>query len=263
MTTRRIAVTDTQLPEIEALFLSLPDILLGRARDVNGLAAGFKAAIGYEWFSLVMVAFNAKGRGRVDSAGESWLSLSESYLAYVRPVTGRHPPRAGKWAPGDKDGYLTQDQKRLWNRTFAQALGHLLMEGNDEQDARSHAAAIAWIVVKAKGAKTKLGTFGQRKAGKDYQTLDDVGTLRKSLMVGEKTDTSYTHKPNQIYRDEGPRVILGSNAPTAVFHHFARDPRRRRRLWPKTIPGKWWKRINRAGIGALTRIAEMFGGAVG
>ena len=256
-------VTRDRKPELERIIRRLPSMLAGNVPDEHGIAAGFRARIGWAFFQLVAFSFNEKGRGGTDSAGESWAPLSPGYLAYRRPVTGRQPPRAGGFAPGGKDGYLTPDQLRLWRRTYADRLAWYVMRMPDK-DAKARAAAIAWIVVKEKGAKTKIGTFGQRKAGIDYQILVDTGVLRRSLLPGEAVNENDVHSEyrpadNQKFDDVGTRLIVGTTVPYAKYHHHGKG-KRRRRFWPETLPQDWWRQITDAAVSGFVRIGELFGG---
>jgi hypothetical protein len=264
MSTTTHVVTEDRRPEIERTIRALPAMLAGRVPDEHGIAAGFRARLAWTFFSLVAPAFNAKGRGETDDAGESWHPLSPAYLAYQRPVTGRKPPHAGGLAPGGKDGYLTPELLRLWRRTYADRLAWFIMRMPDK-DAASRAAAIAWIVVKKAGAKTKIGTFGERKAGVDYQILVDTGLLRRSILPGElvneqQVDSQYRPPEAQECNDQGHRLIVGTTVPYAKYHHHAKDPKRRRRLWPERFPADWWRQINSVAVSGFARLGELFGG---
>jgi hypothetical protein len=116
--------------------------------------------------------------------GTKWPPLSPEYLAYQRgPKSTR---TAGGSAPGGKDGLLTAEQLKLWRRTYADRLAFFIMREPDAK-AKRHAAAVAWLVVKAAGGKTKLHELGENEAtpGVDYQILVDRGTLRQSFTPGQ------------------------------------------------------------------------------
>lgn len=261
----RTVITEDRKPELEQLIRSLPAILSGRVRDRYGVARGFRARVGWAFFSLVAEAFDEKSRGRVDSAGESWEPLSPEYLAYQRPITGRKPPKGPGKAPGGKNGFLTKDQLRLWRRIYADRYAWFIMREPDDE-AQSHAAAVAWIIVKAQGAKTKLAEFGSRKAGVDYSILRDRGTMRQTIQPGEVTDpegvaSEYDPPRGQEFEDHGTRLVVGSNDPKAKWHHNGKG-RRERRFWPRRLPAEWWRQIMDAAAGGLGRIGELFGGTV-
>jgi hypothetical protein len=261
---QRVVVTRDKKPEIEGLIRRLPAMLSGRVPDEHGIAHGFKSRLAWAFFSLVAPAFNIKGRGQTDDAGESWNPLSPSYLAYQRPVVGRQPPKGGGLAPGGKDGMLTPEQLRLWRRTFADRYAWFVMREPDDQ-AKAHAAAIAWIVVKERGGKTKIGTFGKRQPGVDYQILVDRGILRRSIMPGQltgrrKSDADYRAPKNQEFDDRHTELVIGTNVPYAKYHHHAKNPLRRRRLWPERFPAHWWRQILSVGQSGLARIGDLYGG---
>lgn len=265
MSTTTHVVTEDRRPEIERIIRALPAMLAGRVPDEHGIAAGFRARLGWAFFSLVAPSFNAKGRGQQDSAGESWPELSAAYLAYQRPVTGRKPPKAGGLAPGGKDGFLTPELFRLWRRTYAERLAWFIMRMPDDE-AKGRAAAIAWIVVKKAGAKTKLEVFGSRKAGSDYQMLVDVGTLRRSILPGvlvndDQVNSEYRPPQGQEYDAQQSRLVVGSTVPYAKYHHHAKNPKRRRRLWPERFPDDWWRQIRDVTASGFARMGELFGGS--
>jgi hypothetical protein len=265
MNTRTI-ITEDRRPELEKLIRSLPAVLSGRVRDVHGIAFGLKSRIGWTFFALVSLAFEEKARGGVDSAGESWHPLSKHYLAYQRRLgsSGGKKPRGPGKAPGGNNGFLSNAELKLWNRIYADRYAWFMMREPDK-DASSHAAAVAWTILKAMGAKTKLEEFGNRVAGADYQILTNNGTMRRTLMPGElvgegRADSEYHPPRNQEFDDQGNRLVVGSNDPKAKYHHHAKDPKRRRRLWPERLPADWWRQITDQAAAGLGRIGELYGG---
>jgi len=264
MSEETVVITKDQKPQLTDLIRRLPAMLSGRVADVSGVAAGFRARIGYAIFSLVAPNFNDTSRGLPGADGTKWPPLSPEYLAYGRgPASTR---KAGGLAPGGKDGFLTKDQLTLWRRTFADRLAFFIMR-ESEASAKGHAAAIAWLVVKAAGGKTKLHEFGEGKTpGVDYQILVDRGTLRQSLQPGQKIEQGpkADYQPahgDQVYRDEQTQIVVGTRVPYAAAHHDAKSVKRRRRLWPEHFPNDWWRQILGQAQSGLTRIAELFGGA--
>lgn len=256
-----ITTTEDRRPELEAFIRRLPALLAGRVTDERGVAAGFRSRIGWAVFSLIAPNFNQLGRGQPGADGTTWKPLSPAYLAYQRPITGRQRPKAGGKAPGGKDGLLTEPQLKLWNRTFADALAWYIMREPDDE-ARSHAAAIAWIVVKKAGGKTKLADsrFGGRQAGVDYQMLVDTGQLRRSLQPGQLVENGVeaNYLPSddgQVFDSQPTQIIVGTNVKHAAPNH------KRRRLWPERFPADWWSQILGVARSGLVRIADLFTGA--
>jgi len=252
--------------DIAEFIEKLPEILSGRGDDVFGIRPAMHARVGYTLIGLIDTAFQEKGRGRTDEAGESWAPLSEQYLAYGRPTTGRNPPQAGKLAPGGKgnnDGYMSKAELQKWKNIYAHtlkwAVGHFPLA-----EAKAIAAAKAWNVMKKAGVQTKLGTFGQRKVGVDYQTLVDTGALRRSLQPGTireyGPDAEYDPKnSDQIFESGTDQVVIGSRDRTAAFHHYGKG-RRKRRLWPERFPDDWWRQVVGSVRGGIMQFVLYFGG---
>ncbi len=166
-------------------------------------------------------------------------------------------------ATGTK-GLLTTEQAKLWRQTYAHALARFnLREG--ENNAKAHAAAVAWTVVKKHGGKTKLEVFGHRQV----QILVDTGQLRNSILPGvlyeNGPDATYG-KPsgnggsNQIFDNLPTQIIVGSHDKKANWHHNAKSPRRKRRLWPDGFPSDWWKQILGTAVSGLVQIQTLFRG---
>lgn len=256
-----VTVTTDRREDLDGFIRRLPAILAGRVSDEHGIAAGFRSRIGWAVFSLIAPNFNQLGRGQPGADGTTWKPLSPQYLAYQRPITGRKPPRAGGKAPGGNDGLLTDTQLKLWNRTFADALAWYIMREPDDE-ARGHAAAIAWIVVKKAGGKTKLAdpAFGGRQAGVDYQMLVDTGQLRRSLQPGllAENGPEATYQPadsEQLWDSQPTYIVVGSNVKHAAPNH------KRRPLWPERFPADWWRQILGVARSGLVRIADLYGRA--
>lgn len=272
MTTTRCIISDDRRPEVERFVQSLPAILSGQTRDPFGVVPAMHARIGYTFLSLVKTAYEIKGRGGVDEAGDSWAPLSAKYLAYKRPVKGRQPPRAGKLAPGRirggkndgkiPDGYMTKGEREQWNRIYGGTLKRLIARLPIDE-AKRIAAGRAWNVMKSLGVKTKLGTFGTRVVGQDYQTLVDTGALRRSLQPGTVQDgPTGTYQPkngDQVYESTPRRVVIGTRIKYAAYHHYGKGTRRRR-LWPEQFPSSWWRQILGQVRQGMLRYGDLFGG---
>lgn len=258
-----VVVSSDRRQDLERYITSLPEILSGREFDQFGIVPSMHARVGHTLLGFIQDSFEEKGRGRADESGDKWGPLSPAYLAYKRPVTGRDPPRAGKSAPGNKDGYLDAAQLKQWQRIYGQtlrwAIGHYPLA-----EAKALAAAKAWTVLKSQGAETKLGTFGQRKAGADYQTLVDTGALRRSLQPGTLRESGATadYTPattEQIYESRSDSLVIGSRDRTAGFHHFGKG-RRKRRLWPEHFPSAWWQEVLGQVTAGVMQFTQFFGG---
>lgn len=268
----RATITTDSREELTNLLRRLPAILSGRVPDEKGIAAGFRARIGYTILSLIAPNFNELGRGQIGADGTKWPPLTREYLAYgrrfgpgeqasLKKAAGLN--RNNRLAPNDKKGLLTPDQLRLWRKTYSIHRARLLKRFG-EAEAGSIAAGIAWNTVKAMGAKTKLEVYG----GRTVQILVDTGRLRGSLQPGtlseqyayaEYNKPSVVGGPEQEFEVSEPyKVIVGTNVKYAKYHHNAKSPKRRRRLWPEHFPSDWWSQILGAAISGLSRIPETF-----
>jgi hypothetical protein len=131
-----------------------------------------------------------------------------------------------------------------WRKLFAGFASRFMLSGASESEAKSHAAAVAWNIMKKRGAKTKLQVFGDRKV----QILRDTGRLLNSLspglLSGKGPAVSYS-KPSgeggneQIFETEPGLVIVGTNVEYAETHQktrpFLPDDRH-------AVPVAWWQR---------------------
>lgn len=243
--------------EVRDLLLALPAILSGRVDDVGGIAHGFKMRLAAQFFSVVKEEFIVKSRGGTDAAGISWPPLSERYLAYGRgPASTR---RAGRNAPGGRDGFMTASQLRQWNGIFAGVYAHLATQVS-ESEAQGRAAAIAWQRMKARGVKTKLEVFGSR----DVEILRDRGILFNAISPGQLgdagVDANYT-PPSDQFVDAGSAgiLIVGVNVEYAKYHQGDASNPGRRPMWPVdgVLPEVWWDDILDAAVQGLLRIGEV------
>lgn len=257
--------------EIRRRIALLPMILSGRVPDQHGIARGFVLRLAVAFLEKVKLAFIAKSRGGTDEAGISWPPLSREYLAYGRRF-GRGEQaalkaaaglgRANRFAPGGNKGLLTASQLKRWNQVFASSMKWLQARGESLEEAKGHAAAIAWSTVKKEGARTKLDVFGSRQV----EILRDTGVLFNSLSPGELSasgaDAAYQAPDGQIVEHHPGELIVGTNVAYAAAHHKAKNPRRRRPLWPEAdqIPQAWWSYFSRQAAGGMRFAVELIVG---
>lgn len=273
----RTTITTDQKPALTELVRRLPSILAGRSQDVAGIAHGFRTRLGFAILSLVGPNFDLLSRGGVGADGTKWFPLSQAYLAYGRRF-GKGEETALKkaaglgkghrYAPGDEKGLLTKEQLQMWRRIYADRLAWYMRRESDDK-AKAHAAAVAWIIVKEKGAKTKLEVYGHRQA----QILVDTGYLRQSIQPGTLTEIGvegqYSPPGGQggiaqvMDKDTPYMVVVGTRVQYAAYHHAARNANRRRRLWPQQFPEDWWRQILGVAISGLQRIADLYDGRNG
>jgi len=242
----------------------LPQILSGSIPDEHQIASGFKARIGHTLLGLIQENFNELGRGGTGVDGTRWDPLTKEYLAYGRRFGDGEETalkkRAGlnsghQFAPNGKKGLLSLDQLKLWRKTYAHMLAKLLHKEMAGQ-AKAHAAAIAWIVVKKAGGKTKLEVFGNRQV----QMLVDTGRLRGSITPGTLTENglgatnippSIKGGPDQVFEDTAGKIVVGTNV------EYAKHLHKKRRLWPREIPAEWWEEILGVAVSGLLLIQEL------
>ena len=262
-------VSASAKPAFRQLIRSLPGMLGGSAADSFNVARGFSIRIGFSLLERIVDNFEVLSRGGVGIDGTKWPPLSPAYLAYKR-----------RFAPGEREallaaagisadlksekGILTPEQIKLWRRVFARYLARFLARGDKEEEAKSHAAAIAWIAVKEAGGKTKLEVFGKRVV----QILVDTGRGRSSLLPGYVIENGPAAEyikvgasmSDQVFDMRPGSITVGTNIKYMAYHHYGRNVRKRRRLWPEKMPAEWFRHILRAGLSGLVRIGELFGG---
>lgn len=204
----------------------LPGVLSGRVPDPTGAAESIRQAVGIEALSILKEAYVAKARGGTDEAGIRWAPLDPKTIAYGR----RHPGLKRGRGPRP---LLTKQQDELWRGVFAGTYRRLAAAG--DENAGGNAAALAWVLVKARGGKTILGEYGSRPA----EILRDTGRLLNSL--------SPAH-PDNVLRQQPGEVSVGTNVVYAERHHRG-DPGRNlpaRPLWPDDgdrWPATWTQRL--------------------
>lgn len=264
--------TSDNKPVLRALVRNLPGMLSGRIQDEEGISEGFKLRIGFKILELVKLNFDELSRGFAGADGDVWPPLSKEYLAYGRRFGQGEMAslkkeaglgRAHRHGPGESKGLLTAQQLKEWRQLYARYLSKFMLRGHTEQEAKSHAAAVAWTIMKERGAKTKLEVFGNRKV----QILVDTGRGRGSLTPG----SLYENGPKAKYEKPGGKggseqrfdietdcIVVGTNVKYMSYHHNAKNKKRRRRLWPEKFPADWWQQILGIAISGLARIGELY-----
>jgi hypothetical protein len=198
---------------VVALLSAVPAIISGVHQeigagvgDVAGAVRDLQLAVGTMAMSLIKEAFIVKSRGGTDEAGITWAKLDPRYVAYGR----RHPGLRRKKSWERPVGLLTQDQDDRWRKLFGGAYHGLVARGDTHKEASRHAAAFAWVTLKAEGAKTILGKYGNAQV----EIGRDTGRLFNSL--GMAIDPS---KPGT--------VTVGTNVIYAGAFH------KKRPMWPE------------------------------
>lgn len=216
--------------EVKRILQKLPDIIGGKAPDPSGIATALLTRVGMEALSRIKQAFIVKARGGTDDAGDRWQPLSPKTIAYSKT---RQRGRGGRTKTEKKrdthpSQALNKRQQERWWEVYRRQLA--VYKGN-----KKHAAAVAWLVLKAEGATTLVDKYGHRQV----EILRDTGLLLNSLSPGATT-------PESIFRVGKGEVIVGTNRKGAAAHHYGVPGKLpRRRLWPAVNrwPATWWRGI--------------------
>lgn len=241
-------------PQIRQMMRVAIGALAGNHADATGQVRQLMLAMGMEAMSIVKEAFLVKAAGGTDEAGLTWPPLSPKTIAYSR----RHPGLTAKRNAATAEGrpgrpLLTKAENDRWKKIFAGRVHAYQKKGASLKEAKAHAAATAWMILKAEGGKTILGEYGDTKV----EILRDTGLLLNSFSPGVPSK-------EQILRTEPGAVILGTNRKGAADHHRGIPGRLpQRRLWPEVSswPAAWWDRI--AGVlrqGTISLVTRMLGG---
>ncbi len=216
----------------------LPRLGSGGASGAGGLAGTLMVRLGLSALELIKDAFIVKARGGTDASGLRWAPLSPYTIAYSR----RHPgvPRKRQRAPFRPSWMLTVPERKRWWSLYARGLGRY--KGD-----RSHAAAVAWFILKQEGARTLMMVYG----GTQVEILRDTGLLFNSLCPGAPANSAPRHAPHvnkQVFRLGTGSVTVGTSRRWAGTHHRGIPGRLpQRRLWPepKRWPSSWWGELLR------------------
>ena len=190
--------------------------------------------MGLALLGRIRKAFIDKARGGSDEAGERWPKLSPKTIAYKRRHPGLPPQKARGQDRFRPSWILTKDQREDWWNIYRRGLARY--HGD-----KSHAAALAWFLIKARGATTILEQYGDRQV----EILRDTGLLLNSLSPALEADNA-THVPPvpyQVFKVQRRDVIVGTRRKGALRHHLGMPGRvPQRRLWPRPHrwPASWW-----------------------
>lgn len=221
------ATTKKSAAQVRRLLSQIPALLAGRQPDPTGVVEQIQIAVGVQVLSLVKEAFLIKAQGGVDACGIQWPPLKPSTIA------GRRHPGLKRKKRGERPrGLLTKPQDKLWRGIFASVYRRTGDKGK--------AGATAWVILKRLGAKTILGMYGNTKC----EILKDTNVMFNSLSPGFAGPSG---DPNQVFRLEPGRVIIGTLVPYAEKHHRGIPGRLpKRQLWPDSTqewPESWKQAI--------------------
>ena len=206
----------------------LPKMLSGDLPDETG--GGVRALltrVGMVALAIIRDAYVTKARGGTDASGMKWQPLSPRTIAYRRRHPGLKRDTTGQYRPSSM---LTTGERAYWWSLYKQRLRQF--DGD-----KSHAAASAWRVLLAAGARTILSVYGKV----EVEILRDTGRLINSLSPGVVST-------DQIFRLGRGSVTVGTNVKYAAAHHFGTGRIPRRRLWPdwNDWPNEWKAEIHDA-----------------
>lgn len=253
---RTISVRGTR-QEVVDLLRTIPKFARGSAPIAQTLLVRMGLALLYR----VKTAFIVKSRGGTDDTGLRWQPLAPSTIAYKR----RHPGvlfPGSRRAPFAPSWMLTQKQRDRWWALY-RGFGGIAPQGRGFHAAggasQGHAAAQAWTILKAEGAKTLIGEYG----GAKVDILRDTGLLLNSLSPGVVVGASEPPNPppippNQVFRTTNAEVIVGTNRKFCLSHHRGVPGKiPQRRLWPKpsSWTPRWWSDIRNQGVRGLVDVA--------
>ena len=221
------ATTRKTKDEVVAALRQIPAIMSGQVPDSTGMAEPMLRHLGQTAQAIFHAAFLLKSKGGTDAAGIHWPDLSTLTKAYSRS----HPGLVRKKKGERPRGLLSEAQDARWRQLYAHAYGSLLRDGNAAREAGAHAAAYAWSILKAEGARTMRQEYGSRPV----DILIDKGDLAESLRPG-------SGHPDQILEIEPGAVTIGSARKYAGAHQNGVPGRLpQRKLWPDNgdLPAEW------------------------
>ncbi len=247
--------------QIRRLVLSLPDASAGGRSEAGNLVKQMLIRLGMTLLGRIKRAFIVKAAGGTDESGLRWKPLSPSTIAYKRRHPGLPPP--ARRASKRPSAALTGEQRQEWWGHYRKYLA--VYKGDepkltDEADGKSHAAAMAWFLMKQKGVQTLLDKYGNVPV----QILRDTGLLLNSLSPGVEdpaTATAIPRIPEQVFRVGRRDVIVGTSRKGAKAHHTGQG-RPKRPLWPepRDWPASWWDELlEQAKLGVVDVLLYLLG----
>lgn len=175
-------------------------ILYGEGpRRFRSVHTVYKANLIREVMVRANAAFWKKAKGGTDDLGNKWKPLAASTHAY-KPYSPREL-NTYKINGRLTRGLLTPAQDKLWRAIYARTLSRLEKKG--VADAEKKAAERAWGVLKARGARTKLG----------LNRITDINIRTGALVAATSPGTVANNryyppgKQRVIYRPRGAVTI--------------------------------------------------------
>jgi len=236
--------------EAEVLIRQLPAMVAGSIPDPHGYTLPIQLRAGVALLSQIQQDFVTKARGGTGRDGIKWAALKPETIARRRTTAGERKAlgiRKGKRRPS-----LTREQDQLWRAVYWQTYRRALLDLG-EKGAKRMAAAVAWKVVKDRGAKTLVELLG----GRAVEILRDTGELFRSLTPGIGDQPSGAD--GQIFKTPPGALVVGTNKKP---QHHQGDPKRglpARPFWPPdgTIPSAWWPAIDAAIVTGFVEVIRV------
>lgn len=183
-------------------------VLRGESRKYYSVYTTYKSILIQEIMTRINQAFWAKAKGGVDDLGNKWKDLAPSTHAYkpMSPIELNTYEIDGELTRG----LLTPDQDHKWKTIFARTFNRLKKKGFSDKEAKKQAGERAWGVVKAAGARTKIGL------GRITDINIRYGRLVAATKPGTVSNNRYYPPRNQevIYQPRG-KVKIRFNLPYA------------------------------------------------
>lgn len=239
----QIRIPRRQKKELFRHLKGLPGILSGRAPDPLGYREAFLSAFGQELFTRIHKGFMDKSDGKQDDVGGFWKPLKRSTIA-ARPIAPGERKKLGILGLGRGGrGLLTAGENRIWKGIFASTFARLAPRVG-EGKAKALAAKLAWAILKARGAKTKLEVLGGRKVPIHIVSH----RLERSLRPGTISGDHYVPPEEQVFQTKGSEFTIGTEVDYGAKLH------KTRRLWPsvrKMAP--WIRSATQKGVAAFVQ----------
>jgi hypothetical protein len=166
-------------------------ILTGKSYKYRSVHTLYKATLTKELMRRVNISFWARAKRGSDDLGNKWKPLAPATHAYkpLSPMEKNTYEIKGKLVRG----LLTPAQDKVWRIVYARTLKRLEKKG--ESNPEKKAAERAWAVVKARGARTKIGL------GRITDT-----NIRTGALVASTKDGSVAN--NRYYPPKNQRVVI-------------------------------------------------------
>jgi len=215
----------TKRPEyfIKRVFASIGGYITGELKDIHGIGRVFWTSLTVELFTLIHKSYKARSEGGADDLGNTFKPLARSTIAQ-RPIGtkqlsqfGLTKKQSGTSFKDRKRGLLSPEEDAEWRRKYSSVLSQLMLKINYSQ-AQVIAAKIAWAHVKKMGARTRLDVLGDR----NVLIMRITDRIFDSLEPSINSNRGYRPKKNQLYKQTGNKLEIGTLVEYAKYHNKSR-----------------------------------------